>query len=100
MGVRGYEQQRFYPFILIVLWKGVMNEQRWLLPCTYRVDVDAIETIVRLAASCGAALVAVSLIAIPNGHRSQEVLLEHLQPSTNFLEVVRSLALRFQVSLE
>jgi hypothetical protein len=78
----------------------MINEQRWLLPFTYGVDVGVIETVVREAASCGATLVAVSLIALPDGHRSQEVLLEHLQQSTDFLEAVHSLALRFQVSLE
>jgi hypothetical protein len=78
----------------------MMNEQRWLLPFTHGVDVSTITTVVRLAASCGATLVAVSLIAIPEGDKPRGVRLEHLQQSKDFFEVVRHLAVRFQVTLE
>jgi len=78
-----------------------MNTQRWLLPFTHAVDLQAIDAAVRLAEHSGATLIALSLIAPrPGQRRPSPVRLEHLQESKDFLEAVRWKALRLQVSAE
>ena len=73
-----------------------MTTPRWVLPFTHRVDMRAIDCVVRLAESAGATLVAVSLIsASPKGAR-----LEHIQQSKDFLEAVQHKTARFQVPVE
>lgn len=78
-----------------------MNTQRWLLPFTHAVDLQAIDAAVRLAEHSGATLIALSLIA-PRSRQSRasHVRLEHLQESKDFLEAVRWKALRLQVSVQ
>jgi hypothetical protein len=73
-----------------------MKTPRWLLPFTHAVDMRAIDSVVRLAESAGATLVAVSLISAPR----QGARLEHIQQSQDFLEAVLHKAERFQVPLE
>ncbi len=76
--------------------QDAMKTPRWLLPFTHRVDMRAIDGVVRLAESAGATLVAVSLISTPRyGAR-----LEHIQQSKDFLEAVQHKAERFQVPVE
>jgi hypothetical protein len=78
-----------------------MNTQRWLLPFTHAVDLQAIDAVVRLAEHSAATLVALSLIAPrPGQRRAPRVRLEDIQESRDFLEAVRWKALRLQVSME
>ncbi|HEY1354304.1 MAG TPA: universal stress protein [Ktedonobacteraceae bacterium] len=76
-----------------------MNTQRWLLPFTHAVDLQAIDAAIRLAEHSAAALVALSLIT-PRPGRAPRMRLEQLQESQDFLEAVRWKALRLQVSVE
>lgn len=75
-----------------------MNEERWLLPFTFGVDVAAITTVLQQAMACNATLVAVSLVT--SGEKGQGARLEHLQQSQDFLETVQHLASRYHVRLE
>jgi hypothetical protein len=77
-----------------------MESPRWLFPFTHGVDMQAIDTVVRLAEGSGATLVAVSLIAVPPERQSQGARLEYIQQSKDFLEAVKFKAGRHKVSIE
>lgn len=77
-----------------------MKAGRWLLPFTSGMDMGAIDSLIHLAASAGATLVAVSLIAVPAGRRSRETRLEYIQQSKDFLEAVAWIAARYHVAIE
>ena len=77
-----------------------METQRWLLPFTHGVDMQAIESVLRLVQSEAATLVAVSLVSVPAAGRSQGARLEHIQQSKDFLEAVKWKAARFRVPVE
>jgi hypothetical protein len=77
-----------------------MESRRWLFPFTHGVDMQAIDTVVRLAGDVGATLVAVSLVAVPAERWSQGARLEHIQQSKDFLEAVKYKAERLQVTIE
>ncbi len=77
-----------------------MNTQRWLLPFTWGVDMDAIESAVHLAQSAGATLVAVSLVSVPHKPSSRGARLEHIQQSKDFLEAIKWEAARHAVPVE
>jgi hypothetical protein len=77
-----------------------MGSPRWLFPFTHGVDMQAIDTVVRLAEERGATLVTVSLIPVPPEQRSQGARLEHIQQSKDFLEAVKFKAERHQVPIE
>lgn len=85
-----------------------MKTQRWLLPFTYAVDLQAIDAAVHLAEHSGATLIALSLITPwqkrQGQHREQyrapRVRLEQIQESKDFLEAVRWKAMRQQVGVE
>ena len=80
----------------VVRRQDAMKAPRWLLPFTHRVDMRAIDCVVRLAENAGATLVAVSLIsAPPKGAR-----LEHILQSKDFLEAVQHNAAHFRVPVE
>lgn len=76
-----------------------MNTQRWLLPFTHAVDLQAIDAAMRLAEYSAATLIALSLITPRPGH-TPRIRLEQLQESQDFLEAVHWKALRLQVSVE
>lgn len=77
-----------------------MKTLRWLLPFMHGVDMRAIDSVVNLAASTGATLVAVSLISVPDKSRSGGARLEHIQQSKDFLEAVKWKATRYSVPFE
>ncbi len=77
-----------------------MNTRRWLLPFTQGVDMQAIDSVVSLAESGGVMLVALSLISVPEAHRSRGARLEDIQQSKDFLEAVKWKASRRQVPVE
>ena len=77
-----------------------MKTLRWLLPFLHGVDMDAIDSVVNLAAGTGATLVAVSLITGPVKPESRRARLEHIQQSKDFLEAVKWKAARYSVPLE
>ena len=77
-----------------------MNTRRWLLPFTYGVDMQAIDAAISLADSAGTMLVALSLVSVPEAHRSREARLEDIQQSKDFLEAVKWKAARHQVAVE
>jgi hypothetical protein len=77
-----------------------MMSRRWLFPFTHGVDMQAIDTVVRLAGDEGATLVAVSLVSVAPGRSSQGARLEHIQQSKDFLEAVKYKAARLQVTIE
>jgi hypothetical protein len=77
-----------------------MNTRRWLLPFTYGVDMQAIDSVVGLAESGGTTLVALSLVSVPEAYRSRGARLEDIQQSKDFLEAVRWRAARDQVPVE
>jgi hypothetical protein len=77
-----------------------MKEQRWLLPFTHGVNMQAIDYAVSLAQNAGARLVAVSLVSVPQETRSSGARLEHIQQSKDFLEVVKWKAARYEVPAE
>lgn len=62
---------------------------RWLLPFTTEVDLPTIDSVLHLAEAGGATLVAVSFLVAPGGRRAQNIRLELLQQSQDFLEAVR-----------
>ncbi len=71
--------------------------RRWLLPFTTGVDLPTIASALRLADVGGATLVAVSFLAMPDG---RGVRLELIQQSKDFLEAIRSKALRLSIPSE
>ncbi len=77
-----------------------MEPRRWLLPFTYGVNMQAIDSAVRLAESGEVTLVAASLVSVPQEARSRGVRLEHIQQSKDFLEAVKWKAARFEVPTE
>jgi hypothetical protein len=77
-----------------------MKTQRWLLPFTHAVDMQAIDVAMRVANHGGATLVALSLITPKPGRRAPSVRLEQLQESKDFLEAVRWKAVRSQAVVE
>jgi hypothetical protein len=77
-----------------------MMTNRWLLPFTFGVDMQAFDAALGLAQRGSATLVALSLIAVPQGKRSRGVRLEHIQQSQDFLEAVKYRAARFAIPLE
>lgn len=77
-----------------------MDTRRWLVPFTWGMDMQAIDAVVRLAEGGRATLVAVSLIARPDGPGSRGPRLEHIQQSRDFLEAMRWKADRLNFSLE
>jgi len=77
-----------------------MEPRRWLLPFTFGVDMQAIDSVVQLAEHGEVTLVAASLIAAPQEPRSRGVQLEHIQQSKDFLEVVKWKAARYGVPVE
>jgi hypothetical protein len=77
-----------------------MNTRRWLLPFTYGVDMQAIDSVVSLAESAGTMLVALSLVSVPEARRSRGARLEDIQQSKDFLEAVKWKAARRQTLVE
>lgn len=77
-----------------------MKEQRWLLPFTHGVNMQAIDFAVSLAQNAGARLVAVSLVSVPQESRSSGARLEYIQESKDFLEAVKWKAARYEVPTE
>ena len=77
-----------------------MKEQRWLLPFTHGVNMQAIDYAVSLARNARARLVAVSLVSVPQEPRSSGARLEHIQQSKDFLEAVKHKAARLHVPIE
>ena len=77
-----------------------MKEQRWLLPFTHGVNMQAIDYAVSLAQNARARLVAVSLVSVPQEPRSSGARLEHIQQSKDFLEAVKWKARRYSVPVE
>lgn len=77
-----------------------MKEQRWLLPFTHGVNMQAIDYAVSLAQNAGARLVAVSLVSAPQEPRVSGARLEHIQQSKDFLEAVKWKATRYKVPVE
>jgi nucleotide-binding universal stress UspA family protein len=77
-----------------------MNTRRWLLPFTWGVDMQALDSVLGLAESSEATLVAVSLVAVPDKSRSRGARLEHIQQSKDFLEAVKWKAARLGVPVE
>src|SRR5690242_9169287 len=76
------------------------TQRRWLLPFTHGVDTRALADVVHLAESCDATLVAVALVCKPAERGSQNIRLEYLQQSKDFLEVVKWKAKRSLVPVE
>src|SRR3989442_2223561 len=77
-----------------------MEPRRWLLPFTYGVNMQAIDSAVRLAESGEVTLVAASLVSVPQEPRSRGARLEHIQQSKDFLEAVKWKAARYEVPTE
>jgi hypothetical protein len=80
-----------------------MKEIRWLLPFTFGVNMRAIDLVLRMAAQCGATLIAASLIVVPDMRQEQKSLgprLEYIQQSKDFLEAVYWKATQYQVPVE
>ena len=77
-----------------------MKEQRWLLPFTHGVNMQAIDYAVSLAQNARARLVAVSLVSVPQEPRSSGARLEHIQQSKDFLEAIKWKAARYEVPTE
>lgn len=77
-----------------------MKEQRWLLPFTQGVNMQAIDYAVSLAQNARARLVAVSLVPVPQEPRASGARLEHIQQSKDFLEAVKWKATRYEVPTE
>lgn len=72
---------------------------RLLLPFTFGVEMDVLETLVLLASNQRATLIPLSLISLPSTKR-KGVRLELIQQSKDFLEAVRKIAARHHVPLE
>jgi hypothetical protein len=72
---------------------------RLLLPFTYGVEMDVLESLVRLASDQHATLIPLSLVPSPAMKR-KGVRLELLQQSQDFLEAVRHKAARCRVPVE
>jgi hypothetical protein len=80
--------------------EDTMKEQRWLLPFTHGVNMQAIDYAVSLTRNARARLVAVSLVSVPQEPRSSGARLEHIQQSKDFLEAVKWKAARYEVPAE
>jgi hypothetical protein len=78
----------------------MMNTRRWLLPFTHGVDMQALDSAISLVESAGTMLVALSLVTVPEAHRSRGARLEHIQQSKDFLEAVKWKAARRQILVE
>jgi hypothetical protein len=78
----------------------IQEAQRWLVPFTWGVDMQAVDAIVSLAEGGGATLVAVSLMTRPDRPGSREPRLEAIQQSKDFLEAIRTKAEKSVVPLE
>lgn len=72
---------------------------RLLLPFTFGVEMDVLETLVLFASNQHATLIPLSLISLPSTKRTGGCL-ELIQQSKDFLEAVRQKAARHQVPLE
>lgn len=77
-----------------------MDTRRWLVPFTWGVDMQAIDSVARLAEGGGATLVAVSLISRPDKPGRSGPRLEHTQQSKDFLEAIKWKADGLGVALE
>jgi hypothetical protein len=77
-----------------------MNIRRWLLPFTWGMDMQAIDSVLGLAESSEATLVALSLVTVPDKSRFRGARLEHIQQSKDFLEAVKWKAARLRVPVE
>ena len=77
-----------------------MDARRWLLPCTYGVDMHAIATVMSLADAAGATLVAVAIIGTPTRPGKRGARLEHIQQAKDFLEAVNNKAARLGLPVE
>ena len=77
-----------------------MNTRRWLLPFTWGVDMQALDSVIGLAESSEAMLVALSLVTVPHTPRTPSPRLEHIQQSIDFLEAVKWKAARLRVPVE
>ena len=77
-----------------------MDTRRWLVPFTWGVDMQAIDSVARLAEGGGATLVAVSLISRPDKPGRSGPRLEHIQQSKDFLEAIKWKADGLGVALE
>lgn len=73
---------------------------RLLLPCTSGVDSQAITYAVQLARSQNAVLVPLALVQYKAGRTPNDARLEHIQRSKDFLEMTRTIAARFNVTVE
>ncbi len=77
-----------------------MQRSRLLLPFIHGIDTLALDYAVQLAASRGAVLVALSLIAAPGAKLARGARLEAIQQSQDFLVAVRQKAACLGVPLE
>jgi nucleotide-binding universal stress UspA family protein len=77
-----------------------METRRWLVPFTWGVHMQAIDSVVHLAEGGGAILVAVSLLSRPDNPGSRGPRLEHIQQSKDFLEAMQWKAGELGVALE
>jgi hypothetical protein len=75
-------------------------ENRWLLPFTTGVDMQAFDAALGLVQKGNATLVALSLIAVPTEKRSRGVRLEYIQQSQDFLETIKYRAARLSIPIE
>ena len=73
---------------------------RWLLPFTTGVDIQALDAALGVVQKGNATLVALSLITVPVGKRSRGVRLEYIQQSQDFLETIKYRAARFAIPTE
>jgi hypothetical protein len=78
----------------------MMETQRWLLPFTWGMNMQAVDYAISLAQSAGTTLVAVSLVSVPQAPRSRGARLEHIQQSKDFLEAVKWKAARSKAPIE
>src|SRR6266699_2894340 len=77
-----------------------MMTSRWLLPFTFGIDMEALNTALGLVQKGNGTLVALSLINTSPRKRSQGVRPEHIQQSQDFLETVKYRAARFAIPVE
>ena len=77
-----------------------MEQQRFLLPFTYDVDVQALHSVLQLAKIHNAKLVALALIPLAEQQRPENVRLESIQQIQDFLEVLHTQAEIHAVQIE
>ena len=77
-----------------------MKENRWLLPCTFGVNLRALDLVFRLAQDSGATLVPASLIVVPDTQQGQELLPARRQQSEEFLKIVQWKAAQYHILVE